>query len=43
MGSIVFWCRFGGVSGGGVAGDDQEEEEDREEIGVDGSDIFVVE
>lgn len=39
-GSIVVWCKFGGVLGGG--GDSMEDSEGvdaAEEVGVDGSDI----
>lgn len=39
LGSIVFWCMFGGVRGGG--GDSMEGSEwaEAEEVGVDGSDM----
>jgi len=39
-GSIVFWCKFGGVPGnGGVSTEDSEADEDVE-MGVDGSDMM---
>lgn len=33
-GSMVFWCRFGGVRGGGVPED--------EDDGLDGSDMMIL-
>jgi hypothetical protein len=38
-GSIVFWCKFGGVPGGGVSIEDSEGVE-VVEVGVDGSDML---
>jgi hypothetical protein len=40
-GSIVFWCRFGGVPGGGGVSMEDSEGEEEEEEGVDGSDIVL--
>jgi hypothetical protein len=41
-GTIVFWCKFGGVlGGGGESMDDSEGVDSAEEVGVDGSDILL--
>jgi hypothetical protein len=41
-GTIVFWCKFGGVlGGGGESIEDSEGVDAAEEVGVDGSDILL--
>jgi hypothetical protein len=41
-GTIVFWCKFGGVlGGGGESMEDSEGVDAAEEVGVDGSDILL--
>jgi hypothetical protein len=41
-GTIVFWCKFGGVlGGGGESMDDNEGVDAAEEVGVEGSDILL--
>jgi hypothetical protein len=41
-GTIVFWCKFGGVLGGGdESTEDSEGVDAAEEVGVDGSDILL--
>lgn len=39
-GSIVFWCKFGGVLGGGGVSMEDSEGVEEEEVGVDGSDMM---
>lgn len=36
----MFWCKFGGVPGGGVVSTEDNEEE-VEEVGVDGPDMVL--
>ena len=38
-GSIVFWCKFGGVLGGGGVSMEDSEGVEEVEVGVDGSDM----
>jgi hypothetical protein len=38
---MVFWCKFGGVPGGGGVSMEDSEGEEEEEVGVDGSDIVL--
>ena len=41
-GTIVFWCKFGGVLGGGdESTEDSEGVDAAEEVGVDGSDMLL--
>jgi len=40
-GSIVFWCKFGGVLGGGGVSMEDSEGVDVEDVGVDDSDIML--
>ena len=37
----MFWCKFGGVPGGGGVSMEDSEGEEEEEEGVDGSDIVL--
>jgi hypothetical protein len=38
-GSIVFWCKFGGVPGGGGVSTEDIEGDEAAEVGVDGPDM----
>ena len=40
-GSIVFWCRFGGVLGNGGDSTEDSEADEGVEVGVDGSDMVL--
>ena len=41
LGSIVFWCKFGGVPGGGGVSMEENDGEEAEAEGVEGSDIAL--
>jgi hypothetical protein len=41
LGSIVLWCKFGGVPGGGGVATEDKEAEEVEVEGVDGSDMTL--